>query len=193
MDGESLRNQGSDIPPELEILAREVFGRGWNSAKRLVVSKVGSVARGERFDDDVADAVFLRIQQNAQVGRYALESEVESLGRNARRLTGEGTVRLYRAAPPGAGIRPGDFATENRAEAGNYRHGGHVLHIATVSREDVYAVDGSVGGGQEYVYLPRGYVRPEPIEYFPSFKAFFDAVNAPEPDADMTSSSPRPR
>ena len=32
-------------------------------AKRIVVSKVGSVGRGEQFDDDVGDPVFLRLRQ----------------------------------------------------------------------------------------------------------------------------------
>lgn len=172
------RETNTAIPPELASLAEEVRSRGYEAAKRLVVAKVGSVARGERFDDDVADAVFLRLQRNAQVGRYAVEAEVMNLGRNARRLEGAGRIRLWRAAPRGAGVRPGDFAAGSREEAGFYCHGGNVVQAATVAREDVLLVDGSMGGGKEYVYLPRGHVPAEPRVHFESFAAFWREARA---------------
>lgn len=175
----------TDIPDELKALARDVAGRSYESAKRLVVSKVGSVRRGERFDDDVADAVFLRLQRNAQVGRYASEEVLRGLGRNARRLEGEGDIELYRSAPPGAGIRPGDFVAGTAHEVGFYAHGGNVVHRMTVAREDVFGLDGSMGGGREYVYLPAGYVAPVPVEHFATFRAFYEAARTPEPDAAM--------
>ena len=173
----------SEIPDWLGWLAREVRGRRWDSAKRAVVAKVGSVGRNERFGDDVADAVFLRVQENAQVGRYASEAAVLALGRGARRLEGPGTITLYRCAPRGAGIRPGDFASDAAHEAGFYRHGGNVLHEATVPRDEVFQVEGTTGGGREYVHLPRGYVAPVPEVPFATFAAFYEAANAPEPAA----------
>lgn len=174
----------TDIPPFLRALAGEIRGRSYESAKRLVVLKVGGVGRNERFADDVADAVFLRIQRNAQAGSHDSEEAVHALGRNARRLEGSGTVVLWRAAPRGAGIRPGDFAACSRREAGFYRHGGHVIQNATVEREDVLALDGSVGGGQEYVYLPRGHVPGPASEPFGSFAEFHAAASTPDPEPE---------
>lgn len=179
-----MRQESPDtVPPQLASLAREVRGLGWEAAKRLVVSKVGSVRRGERFDDDVADAVFLRLQQNAQVGRYASESELARLGRNARRLTGDGQITLFRSAPKGCGIRPGDFAAGTAHEAGFYRHGGNVVQSVNVPVDQVFQMDGSMGGGQEYVYLPRGYVPPQPKEWFGAFLDFFEAAHGRTPAA----------
>ena len=172
----------SEIPEALRALAAQVRGRSYESAKRLIVSKVGGVGRNERFADDVADAVFLRLQRNAQVGRYDSEAVVRSLGRNARRLEGEGEITLWRAAPRGAGIRPGDFAADSRHEAEFYRHGGHVIQSARVARADVLAVDGSSGGGQEYVFLPRDHVPGEAVEHFASFQAFYEAAVTPAPE-----------
>jgi hypothetical protein len=51
----------------------------------------------------------------------------------------------------------------------------------TVPRGEVFAVDGSMGGGREYVHLPPGFVAPVPVEHFDGFAAFYEAVNAPEP------------
>ncbi len=135
-----------DIPKELAALAKEVSGKSYEAAKRLVVSKVGSVRRGaERFDDDVADAVFHRLQRNAQVGRYASEEVLRGLGRNARRLDGEGRIELFRSAPRGTGIRPGDFVADTAHEVGFYAHGGNVVHRLTVARADVFRLDGAAG------------------------------------------------
>jgi hypothetical protein len=98
---------------------------------------------------------------------------------------GAGTVALYRAAPRGCPIRPGDFAADSAHEAGFYVHGGNVVQRMTVPRGDVFAVDGSSGGGREYVYLPRGYEAPEPVEHFTAFRDFFDAANDPQPSSGM--------
>lgn len=172
----------NDIPPALAALAAQVGKLGWEAAKRLVVSKVGSVRPGDRFAEDVADAVFLRLQRNAQVGRYAPESEVFNLGRDARRLSGDDLITLYRAAPKGAGIRPGDFVADTAAEAGFYRHGGNVVQSIKVSRNTVIEVRGSSGGDREFVYLPPGYVPPPPMEWFADFKSFFEAARACAPE-----------
>ena len=172
----------NDIPPALAGLADQIQKLGWEAAKRLVVSKVGSIKSGERFSDDVADAVFLRLQQNSQVGRYAEEADIFRLGRDAHRLTGEGSITLYRAAPKGSGIRPGDFATDTAAEAGFYRHGGNVIHTVTIPKTAVIAVEGSSGGGQEFIYLPHDYTPPQPIEWFADFRSFFEATR-PSPEA----------
>lgn len=187
------------FPECLGALARELDGRGWDAAKRLVVSKVGSVGRGERFDDDVADAVFLRLQENSQVGRYASESLLSSLGRNAVRLPGGGAIELFRAAPPGSGIRPGDFAAASAHEAGYYLHGGNKVQRATVPRVDVFSVDGSMGGEREYVHLPVGYVAPVPVVYFRNFRDFYSALHSAPKDSvgpfdepDMPASSALP-
>lgn len=189
---------GNDLPATLVDLARKLRGRSWEASKRLVVSRVGGVRPGERFADDVADAVFLRIQRTAQVGQYASEEALRTLGRNARRLEGEGTIRLYRCAPRGAGIRPGDFATDLPAEARYYAHGGHVLHALDVPRAEVFRVDGALGDGTEFVYLPRGHVAPEPKEFFPSFEAFWRAANPSHepdasPDGEPSTAWPSPR
>ena len=159
----------------LEPLARLVCGKGYEAAKRAVVAQVGSVARGERFPDDVADAVFLRLQRVAQIGQYTDEKALEYRG--AKRLEGAGSIKLYRCAPPGVGIRPGDFAAGTKEEVGFYKHGKNVVQTSTVPRRDVIAVKGNCGGGQEYVLLPEGYVAPTPIEHYRSFRAFFDAAN----------------
>lgn len=166
----------SEIPSVLSSLANEIRGKSYETAKRIVVSKVGSVARGERFDDDVADAVFLRLQRNAQVGANTSEPELMASGRGAVRLTGDGTITLYRAAPKGSGIRPGDFTADTAAEAGFYRHGRNVVQSIIVPRHDVIAVKGAMGDGREYVYLPIGYEPAEPEVFFPSFKAFYDNI-----------------
>lgn len=167
-----ILHEAEGIPPELASLAKEIAGLSYEAAKRAVVSKTGSVDADERFPDDVADAVFLRLQRNAQVGRYT-EEDLQKLGRGAKRLSGDGTITLYRAAPRGTTIRPGDFTAASAHEAGFYTHGGNTIQSITVPRNDVFSVEGSVGGGQEFVYLPRGYVAPTPKEYFASFKDFY--------------------
>lgn len=167
----------SQIPRALSALAGEIQGKTWEAAKRIIVSKTGSIRPRERFDDDLADAIFLRIQARAQTGLYNTEEIIQRLGRNARRLEGPGKIKLYRAAPKGGGIRPGDFAAATPGEARNYVHGKNVVQSVTVPRGDVFAVDGSTGGDQEYVYLPPGHVPVEPIEHFDSFRSFYDAAN----------------
>jgi hypothetical protein len=168
---------GGSIPPELRALANEIRGKSWQAAKRTIVSKTGSIRPRERFDDDLADAIFLRIQARAQAGLYNTEAIVNGLGRNARRLEGPGKIKLYRAAPKGGGIRPGDFAAATPGEARNYAHGKNIVQSAVVPRVDVFAVDGSTGGDQEYIYLPRGHEPVEPVEHFDSFRSFYDAAN----------------
>lgn len=165
------------VPSILAPLAQEIRGKSYETAKRIVVSKVGSVSRGERFDDDVADAVFLRLQRNAQVGANTSEQELMASGRGAVRMTGDEPITLYRAAPKGTGIRPGDFTADTAAEAGFYRHGRNVVQSIAVPRHDVIAVKGAMGNGREYVYLPADYQPPEPQVFFDSFKAFYDRVN----------------
>lgn len=166
-----------EIPTELTRLAKEIRGRSYETAKRIIVAKVGSVNRGERFDDDVADAVFLRLQRNAQVGGNTSEKELMASGRGAVRMTGDGSITLYRAAPKGAGIRPGDFTADTAHEAGFYRHGRNVVQSITVPMHDVIQVKGAMGDGREYVYLPRGYRAPEAKVFYNSFRAFFDDVS----------------
>lgn len=166
------------VPACLSRLADLIRGKSFAAAKRAIVAQVGSVRPREQFDDDVADAVFLRLQRVAQVG--AVASEAELAYRGARRLTGEGTITLYRAAPKGAGVRPGDFAAGTRAEAGFYKHGGNIVQAQRVPRGDVLAVEGSSGGGQEFVHLPEGYTAPTAAVFFDTFKAFFDAVGSAE-------------
>ena len=164
------------IPSVMTSLADEIKGKSWETAKRLIVAKVGSVQRGERFDDDVADAVFLRVQRNAQIGRYGDEETIRRLGRDEKRLEGDEPMTLYRAAPRGAGIRPGDFCTTSKSEAGYYLHGGHTVQSRIVPRHDVIAVRGSMGDGQELIYLPVDYVEPEPRVYYDTFRDFYDSA-----------------
>jgi len=189
------------LPATLQALAGEIRGKSWEAAKRVVVAKTGSIGPYERFDDDLADAVFARVQRNAQVGRWTDEAEIFRLGRGARRLEGEGRMTVYRAAPRGGGIRPGDFAAGSAHEAGFYRHGGHVVQKAVVERRDLIAVDGSMGDGQEYIYLPEGYKAPEPVVFFQDFRGFYDAAHgraptpepaAPDTDEDADTDSPEP-
>jgi hypothetical protein len=168
------------IPQPLAWLAVDIQGKRWEAAKRIIVSKTGSIRPGEKFDDDLADTIFLRIQENSQVGRYASEDIINNLGRGAKRLDGPGKITLYRAAPKGGGIRPGDFATDQKSEAGYYKHGGHVIQTAVVPREDCFYVNGRNGDGNEYIYLPRGYEAPTPIVWFNSFADFYRVVNSPE-------------
>src|SRR6185437_2932301 len=125
------------IPPALAPLARAIQGKTYETAKRIIVSKTGSVRPHERFDDSLADAVFLRLQRVAQVGVYSSEAVVKALGRGAERLSGDGLITLYRSAPPGVGIRPGDFCTDDRHEAGFYKHGGNRIQMRKVPRADV--------------------------------------------------------
>jgi hypothetical protein len=165
-----------NIPDVLELLAKAIRGRSYETAKRIIVAKVGSVQPGERFADDVADAVFLRLQRNAQVGQNTSEIELQQLGRGAQRLSGTDPVTIYRAAPKGAGIRPGDFVADSTTEAGFYRHGGNVILKRVVARHDLIHLNGTMGGGQEYVYLPQDHVISTPVEHFGSFRAFYDAV-----------------
>lgn len=165
-------------PPTLAHLATLIGGKSFETAKRIIVSQIGSVRSRERFDDDIADHVFLRLQRTSQVGQFASEDILVKLGRDARRLEGPGTILLYRNAPKGAGIRPGDFASDDKAECSYYKHGSNVIQSARLPREDVFVLRGSMGGGKEYVYLPAGYERPEPIVHFTSFREFYDAVAA---------------
>lgn len=164
------------LPPELVFLARLVEGKSYGAAKRAIVAQVGSVEPREKFDDDVADAVFLRLQQVAQVGRYT--SEADLAYRQAKRLEGAGTIILYRSAPPGAGIRPGDFAAGTSHEAGFYQHGVNTLQCVSVPRQDVLSVAGSMGGGAEYVLLPIGHVPAVATEHFVSLRSFLDMLRA---------------
>ncbi len=176
-DAPAFSVKGSDaIPGILKPMASLIEGKGFEAAKRAIVAQVGSVGRSEKFDDDVADAVFMRLQRTAQVGRY---NESDVAYRKAKRLTGEGNITLYRAAPKGGGIRPGDFATDSKNEAGYYKHGSNVIQSAKVPRRDVIAVEGSSGGAQEYVYLPENHTPAKAVEHFKSFREFFDAVNQP--------------
>lgn len=163
------------LPDVMKRLAAQISTKTWDAAKRLIVSKVGSVQRGERFDDDVADAVFLRIQRTSQVGQYNSEEIVKGLNRKARRLEGDDTITLYRAAPKGGGIRPGDFCSPSKDETGYYMHGGHVLLTKKVPSRDVIAVDGTLGGGQELVYLPVGHEAIDPVVFYPTFRDFYEA------------------
>lgn len=165
------------VPAVLHHLIKLIHGKSYEAAKRAMVAQVGSIKPREKFDDDLADAIFLRLQQVAQVGRYTTQSELAY--RNAIRLVGEGDVTLYRCAPPGAGIRPGDFAASSPHEAGFYKHGVNKIQAMSVRREDVVSVDGSMGGGKEYVLLPKGHVFPSPVEHFKSFRAFFEAIQHP--------------
>ena len=162
------------MPWALTDLAMQIGGCSPAVARRRIVARVGSVRSGETFDDEVVDAVFMRIQARSQVGAYDSEEVLRSLGRDARRLEGDGDVVLYRAAPPGTTIRPGDFAAADKSEAGFYRHGGHKIIKMTVPRSDVFALRGSCGGGQEYVYLPKDYERPDVAEFFGTFAAFYE-------------------
>lgn len=171
-----LRLVETSIPDELRSLAKQIRGLSYEAAKRAVVAKTGSVKRGERFADDVADAVFMRLQRNSQVGQNTSEDELLRSGRGARRLDGDEPITLYRAAPKGTTIRPGDFTAGSAEEAGFYTHGGNRVQTLTVPRHDVISIDGAVGGGQEYVYLPIGYVAPAPVAYFGSFRAFYEAT-----------------
>lgn len=161
------------LPSVLLDLAKELSSRSRNSAVRHLVSRTGSVRREERFDDDVVDAVFLRIQSRSQHGLYDSEDVIMSLGREARRMEGDGEITLYRAAPKGVEIRPGDFATDSAGEASFYKHGGHRITKRRVPQKDVFCVRGSCGGGQEYIYLPPGHVRGPVSEFFGSFNEFF--------------------
>lgn len=176
------------IPPALAALATLVRGKSFEAAKRAVVARVGSVQPRERFDDDVADAVFLRLQRVAQVGLNTDEAALAH--RKARRLLGDGTITLYRAAPAGAGVRPGDFAAGSAHEAGFYRHSGNVIQSAEVPRSHVLVVEGSMGGGQEYVLLPPGHKAAEPEVHFADLKSFCAAVDLAA-EASSPSTTPR--
>jgi hypothetical protein len=145
----NIVESGQTLPKTLQNLGEEISGKSWETAKRIVVSKTGSVKRGEKFDDDLADAIFLRIQANSQRGQYDSEDDIWKLGRNARRLTGDHLITLYRAAPKGAGIRAGDFCASSKEEAGYYLHGGHVIHSIKIPPHDVIALDGKLGDGDE--------------------------------------------
>jgi hypothetical protein len=172
-ESSGMTESSTEIPAVLVPLAKEIRGLSYEAAKRKVVAKTGSVKPGERFADDVADAVFARVQRNAQVGSTNLS---DLRGRNPKRLQGDEPITLYRAAPKGATVRPGDFAAGTAHEAGFYTHGGHKIISTSVPRKDVIAVDGSSGGGQEYVYLPQGYVPPTPKEFFGSFREFYAKI-----------------
>lgn len=171
----NIIESGQTLPTTLQSLGKELSGKSWEAAKRIVVSKTGSVKRGERFDDDLADAIFLRIQANSQRGQYDREDDIGKLGRNARRLSGDHLITLYRAAPKGAGIRAGDFCSSSKEEAGYYLHGGHAIHIRKVPAHDIIALDGNLGDGDEMIYLPLDYSPVTPIEYYQTFHDFYIA------------------
>lgn len=171
-----MSNKEPSIPESLKHFERVIRGKSYESAKRAMVAQVGSVNPREKFNDDVADAVFLRLQHVAQVGRYASEKELAY--RQAKRLEGEGDVTLYRCAPPNSRLRPGDFAASTPREAGFYKHGINTIQAFTVKREDVIAVEGAMGGGHEFVLLPKGHVAVEPLVHFKSFRDFFEEVRA---------------
>lgn len=166
------------MPPILVELAMQIGTCSPAVARRRVVSRVGFVQSRETFADDVVDAVFMRIQERSQVGAYDSEDAIMALRRGAYRMEGDGDIVLYRAAPPGAEIRPGDFAAESRHEAGFYTHGGHKVIKMAVPRSDVFALHGSCGGGQEFIYLPKDYERPDVAEFFGNFATFYEFAKA---------------
>lgn len=185
VDGAKLAAEATEIPPVLDNLVRLIAGKSFESGKRAVVSQVGSMAPREKAPDDLADAVFLRLQQNAQAGRY--QSEKDLAHRKPMRLEGEGDITVYRCAPPGAKLRPGDFAASTAHEAGYYKHGWNKVQAFTVPRQDLIRVNGSLGGAQELVLLPKGHVPLVPMDHFATFRAFFEAVKArPEAQAEET-------
>lgn len=165
----------SALPQELSALAKDVKGKGYEAAKRAIVSKVGSVGRGEKFDDDVADAVFQRLQRNVQVGAISSEADLPQ-GRDAQRMEGSEPITVYRATE-GATIRPGDYVANSEHEAGFYMHGKNRVRKLTVPQSDLISVRGAVGGGKEYIYLPKGYEAPTPKEHYKTFREFYDAVH----------------
>lgn len=160
------------MPKTLMDLAMQISACSPTVARRRIVSRVGSVRSGETFDDDLVDTIFLRLQARSQIGAYDDERVIMALGRDARRLEGDGMIVLYRAAPPGSVIRPGDFAADSKEETGFYRHGGNRTIEMTVPRTDVFTLRGACGDGQEYIYLPKDYERPEVLEFFPDFRSF---------------------
>lgn len=136
-----MEDKVSQVPDVLRPLSSKIQGKKFDTAKRLIVAQVGSVDRGEKFDDDVADAVFIRLQRVAQVGTYTDESELAY--RHAKRLDGEDVITVYRSAPKGSLLRPGDFASKNKHEAGFYTHGGNVIMPFKVKTCDLISVEGS--------------------------------------------------
>jgi hypothetical protein len=167
------------IPSELTRLADKIKGKSYEAAKRIIANQVGSVKPGEKFSDDVADAIFKKLQRVSQRSPYATEEEIGKLGRDAKRLTGKEPMTVYRGTGR-AELRPGDFVAGTAGEARNYTHGGKSVREFSFPKEDFIAVKGSMGGDQEYVYLPKGYEPPAPIEHYGTLKDFHDAANRPE-------------
>ena len=160
------------IPGELEGLANEIKGKSFDQAKRDIVSKVGTVEGKEIIPNDVANSVFSRLQKGAQVGEYTSEQEIMKLGRSAQRLTGDDTIKVYRATGRN-NIRPGDFVAGDVHEAGFYTKEGKNIKGFDIPKKDLISLKGSMGGGQEYIYLPKGYKPPEVKNYFNNFTDFY--------------------
>lgn len=171
----------SGVPAEMQHLANDAKKyKNIEDFKRSIVSKTGSVDEDELFDDDLVEAVFKRLQETSQIGRYADEGDIMRLGRNARRLEGNKPMTVHRAAPGGK-IRPGDMVTDLEGEARNYAHGDNKLITQNIPAKDLIAVDGSIGDGKEFIYLPSGYKAPEPKQYYKSFKDLHNEVHNPAP------------
>lgn len=164
------------FPQELSALAKDIGGKSYDAAKRAIVGKVGSVERGEKFDDDVADAVFQRLQRNVQVGAISSEADLPQ-GRDAKRLEGSAPRTVYRATE-GETIRPGDYVAGSEHEAGFYTHGKNKVRSLIVPSSDLISVRGAIGGGEEFIYLPKGYKATLPKEHFKTFREFYDAVHS---------------
>ena len=174
---EWVKGQG-DIPKELSYLSKQSEGVSYETFKRRLVSNIGSVQRGEKIPDDVAQSVFERLQKTAQRGEFGDESTLfkDVGGRNPKRLVGDETITVYRATPV-KNLRAGDFVSQDKTEAGFYTSATKKIYPFDVKKSDLVSVEGSMGGGQELIYIPKGSKQGEAKGYFASPKEFWESTN----------------
>jgi len=170
--------KGQEIPQDLLYLSKQADGVSYETFKRNLVRNIGSVDGKEKIPDDVAQSVFERLQKTAQRGEFGDESTLfkDVGGRNPQRLTGEETVTVYRATPVN-NLRAGDFVSPDKTEAGFYTSATKKIYPFEVKKSDLVSVEGSMGGGQELIYIPKGSRQGIAKEYFKTPKEFWESVN----------------
>lgn len=171
--------KAKSVPEQLSYLEKQASGVSYETFKRNLVKNIGSVERGEKISDDVAQSVFERLQKTAQRGEFGDEATLfkDMGGRNPKRLVGDETITVYRATPVNK-LRAGDFVSPDKTEAGFYTSETKKIYPFQIKKSDLVSMDGSMGGGQELIYIPKGSKQGVAVEFFKSPKEFFDAVNS---------------
>jgi hypothetical protein len=174
----NLLSEAKKIPESLTYLEKQAKGVSYETFKRNLVKNIGSVKAGEKISDDVAQSVWERLQKTAQRGEFGDEATLfkDMSGRNPKRLVGDEMVTVYRATPVNK-IRAGDFVSTSKNEAGFYTSETKKIYPFKVKKSDLVSMEGSMGGEQELIFIPKGSKQGTAVEYFKSPKDFWNKAN----------------